>query len=297
MTPRNRQHGLSLVEMMIAMTLGLMITGAIGYLFVGSRTTYRSQDANARVQDTGRFVMDYLGRQIQMAGRTEITPLAADSNIEFPGIAISGTNTERTLTYPVAGGGSQTRGVDELRVRYQLSNMGGSAILDCNGTAGAAVNNNTTILNTETTLNQSLTPISGSGGKQVGTVVTVFELRRHATRTLAGRGVAELFCWGNGGAAQPIAEGVEDLQFQYGLDTNNDATVDEWIATTPTAAQQPQIIAVEACVLIHSMEIGAVPAPMRVTDCSGATFTANDTLLYRTFRQVYTLRNRINATP
>ena len=34
---------------------------------------------------------------------------------------------------------------------------------------------------------------------------------------------------GNGGGAQPIAENIEDLQFAFGLDTDDDGIVDDWL--------------------------------------------------------------------
>ena len=63
-----RQRGLTLVELMISLTLGLLITLAIGYLYTNSRQTYRMNDNVARMQENGRYAMEMIGRDIRMAG-------------------------------------------------------------------------------------------------------------------------------------------------------------------------------------------------------------------------------------
>ncbi|WP_275097938.1 PilW family protein [Sedimenticola hydrogenitrophicus] len=62
------QAGLSLVELMVALVLGLMLTAGIIQLFVGSKQTYRFQEAYSRVQENGRYLVEALNRDIRMAG-------------------------------------------------------------------------------------------------------------------------------------------------------------------------------------------------------------------------------------
>jgi type IV pilus assembly protein PilW len=61
-----RQRGLSLVELMISITIGLIVMGALTYVFVGSRGAYRTNENLARVQETGRFALDYIGQDLRM---------------------------------------------------------------------------------------------------------------------------------------------------------------------------------------------------------------------------------------
>jgi len=62
------QRGLTLVELMISLTLGLLITLTIGYLYTSSRQTYRMNDNVARMQENGRYAMEMISRDIRMAG-------------------------------------------------------------------------------------------------------------------------------------------------------------------------------------------------------------------------------------
>lgn len=60
--------GLALVEIMIALALGLVVIAALGQLYSGSRQTYRLSDALARLDENGRFAVDFLANDIRMAG-------------------------------------------------------------------------------------------------------------------------------------------------------------------------------------------------------------------------------------
>ncbi len=60
--------GLTLVELMVAITIGLIILAAVVRLFATSRATYTLEEGLARVQESGRFAMEFLSQDIRMAG-------------------------------------------------------------------------------------------------------------------------------------------------------------------------------------------------------------------------------------
>lgn len=62
------QRGLTLVELMISVTIGLIITLAMGYLYTSSRQIYRMNDNVARMQENGRYAMEIISRDVRMAG-------------------------------------------------------------------------------------------------------------------------------------------------------------------------------------------------------------------------------------
>lgn len=74
---RVRQAGLSLVEMMVALLLGLFLIAGIGHLFLTANRTYMLQDELSRIQENARFAIDLIARDIRMAGSTGC-PLSAD---------------------------------------------------------------------------------------------------------------------------------------------------------------------------------------------------------------------------
>ena len=65
---RAAQAGFTLVELMVAVALGLFLVAVMGTVYLGSKATYRSLDAMARLQENGRFAIDTIGADLRMAG-------------------------------------------------------------------------------------------------------------------------------------------------------------------------------------------------------------------------------------
>jgi type IV pilus assembly protein PilW len=62
-----KQHGLSLVELLIATAIGLVLTTGLVQVYLGSKQSYNLAEAASRVQENGRFAIDTLNRDIRMA--------------------------------------------------------------------------------------------------------------------------------------------------------------------------------------------------------------------------------------
>ncbi len=68
MKNKNTQFGFTLVELMITLVLSLLITYAIAQVLISSNQNSSSSDGVSQAQETARFVVSYLGRQIRGAG-------------------------------------------------------------------------------------------------------------------------------------------------------------------------------------------------------------------------------------
>ena len=67
-TVLQKQSGMSLVELMVSLTVGLLLLNGVGYIYVQSRDSYRVQESLSRVQENGRFALMFMERDIRMAG-------------------------------------------------------------------------------------------------------------------------------------------------------------------------------------------------------------------------------------
>ncbi len=65
-----RQAGLSLVELMVAMILGLILVGGVIQIYISNNQTYRVTEAASRIQESGRAALRILSRHVRMAGFT-----------------------------------------------------------------------------------------------------------------------------------------------------------------------------------------------------------------------------------
>ena len=69
MTPASkRMRGFTLVEVMVAMTIGLIVLAAVAQIFATSNATYRLEENLARVQESGRFAVEFMTRDLRQAG-------------------------------------------------------------------------------------------------------------------------------------------------------------------------------------------------------------------------------------
>ena len=93
---RHRQQGLSLIELMISITLGLIILAAIVQVLISSKNAFVLERENAILQENARFAMDALRREVGAGGSTGcrndspianlVGDTATDTLIAEPGI-------------------------------------------------------------------------------------------------------------------------------------------------------------------------------------------------------------------
>ena len=144
-----RQHGLGLVEILVAMAISLFLLGGVFTLFNTTRQTYTAQNGLAQLQDNQRLAMTLLANVLQTAGyfpdpvhSTAGSALPADATFTTAGQSVAGTT------------GASAGSADTLNVRYRAA-AGDATVMDCLGnTAGAS---DTTFTNLFTVSSNALT--------------------------------------------------------------------------------------------------------------------------------------------
>jgi len=76
---KNSMQGVSLVELMVALVLGLLVTAGVLQLFEGQKQTHLTNEGLARVQENGRFAIETLKNEFREVGATGFC--AARTNI------------------------------------------------------------------------------------------------------------------------------------------------------------------------------------------------------------------------
>ncbi len=62
------QRGVTLIELMVSLVLGLLVTSGVIQIFIANRATYAFNEGLARLQENGRFSLDALNFNVRMAG-------------------------------------------------------------------------------------------------------------------------------------------------------------------------------------------------------------------------------------
>ena len=66
--PITRQRGMTLVELMIAMLLGIFLMGGLYLTFNQTKQAYRYQNGLSQIQEQGRFAITFLTKSVRVAG-------------------------------------------------------------------------------------------------------------------------------------------------------------------------------------------------------------------------------------
>ena len=77
--------GFSIVELLIALALGLLVVAGIVQLFVGNNRTYEVVNAQARLQENARFAFDFITRSARSAGYFGCAPETANVALNLVG--------------------------------------------------------------------------------------------------------------------------------------------------------------------------------------------------------------------
>ena len=65
---RSNIRGFSLIELMLALALGLVVTWGIVQLFIGNSKTYSSLNGQSRLQENARYALDFISRSARSSG-------------------------------------------------------------------------------------------------------------------------------------------------------------------------------------------------------------------------------------
>lgn len=272
-----RQRGMTLIELLVAIALGLLLLAGILQVFAASRQSYRVQQNTARMQENALIAVEILQRSVREAGfeppPTAIVQLACTS-VSATDCALAGSDNV------ASGTASAVTGSDMLVVRIRsdgnMSDCQGEAIAYnvISGSTGNTTNDSFRVGGTDTTNPPSLR---------------------------CGRAASTTAPWG-----QPLVDDIEDMQILYGLsDSSGTVFVPASALTTTTRWNAVTAVRIQLCA--RSPDANVVPVAdtqtcrmdtnsdglLSDTDTLRPSATPNDGRLRRVVTTTVTLRNRI----
>lgn len=239
------QRGFSLLQMFIALAIGLIILAGILQIFLQSKRSYNLGSAFNELQENNRFLNLYLTRVIRLAGYRSLPAVMQPfivMNSAFPA----------TTPYITGTRGTGPNGSDTLTIRYQGSGNGAGSpdgtVLDC---LNSPVDANTIVTN-------------------IFSLTANNELQCQAINPNAA----------NPNNTQVLVSGVENFKVLLGEDTTQNEDADRYLPPNSAFLNLNNIVSVRLSFLLRSSQ-GVRPYPQSNTYyLLGTTYTTpSDTIL------------------
>lgn len=268
-----RQRGMSVIELMVSMLIGLFLMAGIIQLFIGTKNTYRQVDASARIQENARFALDFLGNGIRMAGYVDRPDIYLQNLAGMT--AFPAQNTAEVAVQSNAVANLQTV-LTGTATSYFAANQVVSGVNNAT-LAGAASSRDELLVRYMGNADGLTTDCRGQGATAANTalVVRYFVDANNNLRCASSLAVAGAAGALAAAAGDVLVEGVEDMQVLFGVATT-DGRVERYYDAAAlnalTADNRARVVSVKVCLQVNSVipvgdEFKTQNNPQTVTYC------------------------------
>lgn len=321
---RKQQTGLTIVEMLIAVALSMVLMAGVFQIFISSKQSYRVQNELGRLQENARFALDVLTRDVRMAGNIGCNQAASVTNHIGGLLAGISTGIEGFEQADLVSLGVTPNGVSSAdvaadtdlillksanSVSYNVATAMADGATDIELTASpfaaddaaiVADCKNVDIFQVEsvidgTDLEHGSTTLSkpyGADAQVMRPYSVVYyiapdennnDVRNLYRRVLNSSGTAGL-------AAEPLIEGVEDMQIEYGENVGGSGLTTRYVKAGTADLDMDNVTAVRIHLLLATLDKQLASEPQTYT-FNGASITSDDRRIFRTMTTTIVLRN------
>jgi type IV pilus assembly protein PilW len=255
-----RQHGFSLIELMVGMVLGLVVVAAITLLFVNSSRTRTETEKTGQQIENGRYTAQLLMDEFQLAGYYgELNPANVATPTAKPDPCVfDPASLKAALALPLQGYDNPTSFpacLSDVRTGSGTSPSPDIVVIRRASTCIAGSTGCDPVDTTKSTYFQTTLCPSSSGQYVIDTISSSFTLTKKDCTSISGQRayytriyfVANNNNPGDGIPTLKVAElgsrafsisslvaGIQEFQVEYGIDTNADGAPDVYTANPDT---------------------------------------------------------------
>lgn len=257
-----RNQGFSLVELMVSITLGLMITAVIATIFMSGTRSFAQDDRYARMQENGRFAMQAIAQDLAMAGfwgyltdnLASVASLGTNCgltlNLQSPLTVLNSPNASAANgAFGCINSGTFIPSTDVIAIKRVVGGAATSGFVN-NGTYLKVDGNTGTLL-------QYTGTGPGVGQTYWRYIPRVYFIRNKTTAS--GQTVPTLYRKTlNTSLAmvdEEVAEGIDNIQVQFGIDTDtNPNGMPNYFTASPSASELEKAFVARVSVLARSTD-------------------------------------------
>lgn len=319
-------RGLSLVELMVSMLLGLILSAGIVSAYLGAKRNYFYDEQVARMQENGRYAMRLLSRELGMAGffgglpsARGVLPLSVGADCSDRDWVLNGThplelvNDYSGQSVPVSLHFTPFTCLDSAAIEWDTD------LIAIKRTAGeASLRGGVTADGLTASVGESwylrrisggyadwekLRPIDLVDPERAAPSLSYWEaisriifIRKYSDAGSLGENIPSL-CMetlaGNAMTSRCLVEGVENMQLEFGIDTDADGVPNQY-RSAPSGEDMQRAVSAKVHLLLRSTNKVPGYKDEKAYALGQKIVTAkHDAYLRRVFTTTVLLRNRI----
>ena len=262
-----RQSGFSMVELLIAVALGIVLSWAILDVTLNSSRTARELELTSEMVENGRYLTNLLSGELQLAGFYGRLEDYVDVTVtaQPDACGLSSTSLRNGMNYPLLGLDGVAAGTTTCNGDVLLT---GSDALLIRRADTTSVNSTAGLVNARHYLQETVT----AAGLDLGTNSSSFNLLEKDGTTVAAireyhqdiyfvdtDNVFNRLSLINGAyTVEPLVEGVDDFQLVYGIDRSGDGVANAdggnaaFVELPASASEWEDVVSVKIFLLLSS---------------------------------------------
>jgi prepilin-type N-terminal cleavage/methylation domain-containing protein len=290
---RPADNGFSMIELLVALAITALLIIGVVTMYSQSRNTFRAAEAVARLQENARYAMSFIETDVRMANYWGLN--SRPDYIQLGGVATDACEAgwATNVVKPVEG----FNGAKGLGCILDADYQTGSDVIVVRRAAAdretGTLTENAIYLQTSRVQGTLFVAEKDCTAKDEGCLPPGYlppqsethQLLAHAyyiSPDSTGRtGVPSLrrvrLIAGPDDEAEEIISGVEDMQFEFGVDTDNNATVEYYVVPGTALPAGGRIVAVRVYLRVRSAEPDFTFEDTRSYSYAGVNYTPDST--------------------
>ncbi len=267
---RKNNRGMSMIELMIAMLIGLILLGGAATMFITNKRVYKEQAEMGLLQENARFALELLADNIRMAGyvgchddidnvENNLATVGVNNFIEFMD-GTEGANDSIRIRYfqPFGRTTTSTMGSPDSNILIDDgANINENDILAISDCDSADIFMNThddvpTDLRLEHGASGANLSINLSKAYPQDSMIARVVSRQYFIQN-SGNGTGPALWWNHAGGSEELVEGVEKMELLYGEDTSGNGSPNTFVDANGVTNWR-NVVAVQIALLMRTVE-------------------------------------------